>query len=144
MKEILTNKFKYYFCVFLLKISSAPATATSTIPAIAKIAVPAAPVCGRSKPLLLTTVTSTFAVLLPVFRLSGVIVVSVELLFTYAFAAPVVLSVCSILITTGSFRSTYPLFVFVSVSLYVPGARPLMLILPWSLVVIVFELSPGI
>ena len=50
---------------------SDPAAATIAIPAIVKSAIPLPPVAGRSNPLLLTTVSGTLAVRLP---LSSVIV----------------------------------------------------------------------
>lgn len=52
---------------------SDPAAATIAIPAIVKSAIPLPPVAGRSNPLLLTTVSGTIAVSLP---LSAVIVTS--------------------------------------------------------------------
>ena len=64
---------------------SDPAAATIAIPAIVKSAMPLPPVTGRSNPLLLTTVSGTIAVALP---LSAVIVTS-SLLPTVAVAAPV-------------------------------------------------------
>lgn len=79
---------------------SDPAAATIAMPAIVKSAIPLPPVAGRSNPLLLTTVSGTLAVSLP---LSAVIVTS--LVPTNAFASPVALS-SLISITTGAFRST--------------------------------------
>ena len=64
---------------------SDPAAATIAIPAIVKSAIPLPPVAGRSNPLLLTTVSGTLAVRLP---LSSIIVTS--LLPTFAVATPVV------------------------------------------------------
>lgn len=80
---------------------SVPAATTIAIPAIVKSAIPLPPVAGRSNPLLLTTVSGTLAVRLP---LSSVIVTS--LLPTVAVAAPVSALVGVITITTGSFRRT--------------------------------------
>lgn len=84
---------------------SDPAAATIAIPAIVKSAIPLPPVAGRSNPLLLTTVSGTIAVALP---LSSVIVTS--LVPTYAVTTPFAASSSLvdgvILITTGSFRST--------------------------------------
>ena len=80
---------------------SDPAAATIAIPAIVKSAIPLPPVAGRSNPLLLTTVSGTIAVSLP---LSSVIVTS--LLPTIAVATPGVVLSSVITITTGFFRRT--------------------------------------
>ena len=80
---------------------SDPAAATIAIPAIVKSAIPLPPVAGRSNPLLLTTVSGTIAVSLP---LSSVIVTS--LVPTIAVATPGVVLSSVITITTGFFRRT--------------------------------------
>lgn len=84
---------------------SDPAAATIAIPAIVKSAIPLPPVAGRSNPLLLTTVSGTIAVSLP---LSAFIVTFLPP--TYADTTPSAASFASvdgvITITTGSFRRT--------------------------------------